>query len=234
MVNSWLESIHDRLFPAACRLCRAPARDGLDLCRDCLDDLPWLPPGCPRCALPLDAGAGTPCGACSTRPPAYDGCIALFSYEFPVDHLVQQIKFGADLALARSLGILLLRRLRECGPPAPDRVVPVPLHPSRLSERGFNQARELARPLRAAGLRLDDRLCRRIRRTPAQAGLPADQRRRNLRGSFEVRGPVAGGHLLLVDDVMTTGATLEELARTLKRAGAARVEALVIARTLRR
>ncbi len=233
VVNRWRKFVQEQLFPPVCRLCRAPGRRGVDLCEACIADLPWLPPGCRQCGQPLAvAGAGL-CGRCLARPPAFDGCISLFSYEFPIDQLIQRIKFNSDLAMARSLGLLLSQRLRERLEPAPDRVIPVPLHWRRLAKRGFNQALELARPLADTGFVVDGSLCRRIRRTPAQSGLSAARRRRNLRGAFEVTGGVRGRRIAVIDDVMTTGSTLDALARTLKRAGAVRVEAWVIARTLK-
>lgn len=233
MVYKWIDSIQRLLYPARCRLCLAPGADDLELCRGCIADLPRVAVACRRCGRDVPA-AGTPvCGRCLADPPAFDRCHALYVYAPPVDFLIHRIKYAEDLALARTLGRLLAERIAGRGMARPDRVVPVPLHRTRLGERGYNQALELARPLRQLGLRLDPRCCVRTRPTDAQAGLPAAGRRRNVRGAFEVVHDVGNDHVALVDDVLTTGSTLAELATTLKRAGARRVDVWVVARTLR-
>jgi ComF family protein len=156
----------------------------------------------------------------------------LFSYNSPVDGWIQGLKFDQDLAVAALLGRLLVETLPSFHNGCSATVLPVPLHRNRLRERGYNQALEIARPLVRKGYRLDPRCCRRHKATTAQSKLPAASRKGNLRDAFAVTRPVEGESFLLVDDVITTGATLNELARTLKKAGAARVEARVIARTL--
>jgi ComF family protein len=145
---------------------------------------------------------------------------------------VQNLKFHQDLAAARLFGRLLADTL----PPAKNQntlIVPVPLHRKRLVERGYNQALEIARPLRQRGYRLEPRCVRRNTPTRAQSTLPQSQRRSNLRDAFSASLRLDGLHVILIDDVLTTGTTLDELATTLKRAGAQRVEAMVVARTLR-
>jgi ComF family protein len=220
-----------------CLLC-GQASAGEILCPACAGDLPRLPsPRCPRCALPT--AFGETCGRCLAHPPHYDRTLAAFSYGFPLDKLIQSFKYGHRLALAAHLGRELARAASapslESGlnPAAADLVVPLPLHPVRLRERGFNQALELARAVAAAlGLPLDARACARIRHTPAQAGLPWKEREKNIRGAFHCTRDLPGLRILLIDDVMTTGASLNECARTLKRHGAAEVTLLVVARTL--
>ena len=171
------------------------------------------------------------CGACLRKPPGFDATRALFRYEFPVDRLVQSLKYAHRLAAAAFLGGMLARH-RPAG--APDMVLPVPLAPGRLAERGFNQALELARPLaRSCGAPLDIRHVRRHRDTTPQASLPWKERAKNIRHAFECDIDLAGMNVLIVDDVMTTGATLDELARTLKAHGANRVENRVLARALK-
>ena len=222
------------LFPPTCLLCGAPGHEELDLCPGCLGDLRRNHPACPRCALPLptDAPAGIPCGRCQRRPPPYDRCLAPFLYASPLDGLITDLKYGGRLAAARVLGALLAREMDAEG--LPDLLVPVPLHPRRLRERGFNQALEVARVLASEkGLRLDPRVCARVRDTPHQTGLDARTRRRNLRGAFVAAPRVRGLRLALVDDVVTTGATAEALAQTCRRAGVARVEVWALARTPR-
>lgn len=217
------------LFGGACFLCRGAA-DGL-LCPACDADLPRLRgPLCPRCAL--DSPAGEVCGRCLARGPHYDATVAALAYAFPADVLVHALKFQGELALAPLLGDLLAAAVAAAPPARVDAVVPVPLSARRLRERGGNQAMELARPAaRAAGARLDPGLCERVRDTPAQVGLPLDGRAANVRGAFACPAFAAGLSIAVVDDVMTTGATLDEIARTLKAAGAVRVVNWVVART---
>lgn len=217
-----------RLLPQDCLLCSAPAGHGL-LCGDCADRLPrHSAPACPVCALPTLGGET--CGACLQRPPAFSRTLAAFDYAFPVDALLHAFKYAGRLpaaeALARPLADLARNR------PLPDALVPMPLHPQRLKERGFNQAMELARALsRQLGVPALPDACTRRRNTLPQAGLPWKERRRNLRGAFDCRRDFTGKRLAIVDDVMTTGATVGELAKTLKKAGA-EVEVWVVARTL--
>jgi ComF family protein len=222
----------DGLLAQDCLLCGQPS-GGKILCPACDNDLPRLPfPRCPHCALPT--AQGETCGRCLARPPHYDRTLAVFDYAFPLDKLIQAFKYNHRLALAAYLGRELTRLALESGLESmADLVVPLPLHPARLRERGFNQALELARPVaRVLGLPLDFQICARIRHTPAQASLPWKQREKNMRGAFRCAHDLPGQRILLVDDVMTTGASLDECARTLKRHGATEVTLLVVARTL--
>ena len=176
---------------------------------------------------------------CLGHPPHYDHTIAAWRYAYPADRLLQAFKYGARLALARlcaehieRAGDLHADPLRA-GAVRIDLVVAMPLHARRLRERGFNQAVEIARPLaRKLGIPLDARALERVRDTAAQAGLPHVDRIKNVRGAFACTRDVAGLRIAVVDDVMTTGATLDEVAKTLKRAGAVHVENWVAARTL--
>lgn len=211
-----------------CVLCGARTRDGL-ICAACDADLPRLPAGrCPQCALP--SPAGLTCGACLKQSPAFDRCEAVFSYGFPLDALIQRCKYGGAQELAALFAKALAARL--AGRPLPELIVPMPLHPARLRERGFNQALEIGRRL-AARLDLPCRhACQRQRDTPPQAGLDLKARRRNLRGAFVCDETLAGKRVALLDDVMTSGSSLDELAKTARRAGAVEVEVWVVARTL--
>jgi ComF family protein len=231
MVYNWREYLLRLALPCHCLLCGADDPGGLGLCPGCRADLPWLASGCPRCAVPL-AVPGQPCGACQTHPPPFDATVALFHYAPPVDGLVQQLKFGQGLHLARLFAGLLAERL--AGASRPEYILPVPLHPRRQRERGFNQAVEIARPLaRHLGCRVDVASCARTRATPPQAQLSAAQRRRNLRDAFRLTRPITARHIALLDDVMTTGSTLAALAGLLRRAGAERIDVWVCARTTR-
>lgn len=220
------KNLANLFFGGSCFLCRGAARD--ILCAACDGDLPRLPAAlCPRCGLQSPGNAL--CGRCLARTPPYDATLAALAYAFPADALVHALKFRGELALAGLLGNLLVERIRAR---VVDCVIPVPLSAKRLRERGYNQAVELARPLAAAARApLEVALCQRARDTPAQIELPWDERERNVRGAFHCPRPLAGARVAVVDDVMTTGATLGEIAATLKRAGAAQVENWVVART---
>jgi ComF family protein len=227
-----LKTIGARLFGGSCFLCRGKA-EAL-LCAPCEADLPRLACGagaevCPRCALASPGGAL--CGRCLAQPPAYDATQAALGYEFPADVLIQALKFRGELALAPFLGNLLYRssldRSVNC-------IVPVPLSSARLRSRGYNQSLEIARALATAtGARLAPELCERSRDTAVQMDLPLEERARNVRGAFVCPRMLGDLSVAVVDDVMTTGATLDEVAATLKRAGAARVVNWVVARTAR-
>ena len=221
------------LFPSRCRLCLGPGQPGLDLCRPCCAELPWLCQACPRCALPLpEDAADTLCAHCQKCPPVLDGCRALFRYRAPVDRWIQDLKFHQDLSAARLFGTLLAQDPTLPPPSASLALLPVPLHAKRLAQRGYNQALEIARPLKRAGYHVDARCCRRSRHTDAQSALSAAKRKGNVWGAFSVPVPIQGRHFLLIDDVLTTGATLNELAHTLRRAGAESVTAWVLARAV--
>lgn len=216
------------MFGGTCLLCRGAAEQGA-LCAPCDADLPRLDePLCPRCALP--SPAGEICGRCLAHPPHFDATIAALAYRFPADVLVHALKFRGELALAGVLARLLAQRI---GPdPAASWLVPVPIAAGRLRERGFNQALEIARHVaRATGTRLAPEWCERARETPAQTDLPWAERVSNVRGAFRAGGALEGAAIAVLDDVMTTGATLDAIAATLKRAGASRVVNWVVART---
>jgi ComF family protein len=231
------------LLPSSCALCgelaadvvcthcqaRYAAAHGLR-CACCANPLGPAAPG-------LVAAAGQRCGGCLAEPPAFDATVAAVDYEAPLDALVLALKFGARLPLAPWFGALLRDAvLMQSGWTLPDVLCPVPLGPRRLMERGFNQALEIARPLaKTLGVELQPRLAARAVETAAQSGVAPRERARNIRGAFEVPPDMAhlvhGRHVGVVDDVMTSGHTLNELAATLKAAGAARVSNLVFART---
>jgi ComF family protein len=218
-----------RLLPQDCILCAAPAAHSL-LCPACSTSLPQMPATlCPLCALPTPDSSA--CGACLKKAPYFDATRAVFRYEFPLDRLIQSLKYGHRLACADFLG----RALAGVALPLrPHLIVPVPLAPARIAERGFNQAVEIARPLaRSLGIPLQLTSIRRGRDTSPQASLPWKERAKNIHHAFECDADLAGRTVLVVDDVMTTGATLNELARILKAHGAVRVENLVLARTLK-
>ena len=204
---------------------------GEAVCRACACALPHRPQtACPCCGLP-GLGGGC-CAACERDQPAYDATLALYDFVFPVDAMVHALKYRHRLAMASFFGAALAARAHDFGAQA-DLVLPMPLHPRRLAERGFNQAVEIARPVaRACGLPLGLAVVNKLRDLPPQAGLDREARLRSPRGAFGGSTSLAGQRVIVVDDVMTTGATLDELARCLKRQGASWVGNLVVARTL--
>lgn len=219
------------LLPPLCVFCGIPTEAGESgACTACQRDLPLNRHACPGCALPLGARERrVPCARCRIRPLPLENVIAPFRYAFPVDAAVHAIKFRRRLEFVPVLGGALTGALLAAGLDV-DLLVPVPLNGIRHGIRGFNQALELARPVaHATGLPLSNAVARQ-RRTRPQTGLDRAARRRNVERAFAVTGEPAARHALIVDDVMTTGATVIELARCLRGAGVERVSALVAAR----
>jgi len=220
-----------RALPQQCALCAAPCGDLL-VCAACHAGLPRIGSACPRCALP--APGGSVCGACLARPPPFAAAFAAFAYGFPLDRLMQAFKYGGRLSHAEFFATALGERVaqRPAGTPWPDALVALPLAEARQRQRGFDQATEIARRLaRLTGIAMATGL-RRTRDTPMQAALPWKERAKNVRGAFAADPSVAGLRIAIVDDVMTTGATLDSAAKALLRAGALGVEAWAVARTL--
>ncbi|MGB4075492.1 ComF family protein [Pseudomonas sp.] len=229
-VYNWLKN------KQTCLLCDESTDGGNAICTSCEAELPWLGEHCQVCALPLPSH-GLTCGACLRKPPSFTRVEAPWRYAFPVDSLITRFKHQAKWPMGRLLGELLSQHLQHAfddGLSRPDWLLPVPLAEQRQRQRGFNQAALLTQwiaeplqlPWQAHGLQ------RRID-TPAQQQLDAATRKRNLRRAFALSPavPIDGLHLALVDDVLTTGATAESLARLLKKAGAARVDVYCLART---
>ncbi len=230
-----LQTIQAPLFSALrfsfiaqdCVLCGAASGDAM-MCAPCEAALPRLSSFCESCAVALPR-AGI-CGRCQRRPPAFDRAIAALEYRFPVDRVVHRFKYSADLAMGRWLSLQLAERVR--GESLPDLLVAPPLTGARLRERGFNQALEIAKVVgRRLGVRCDLSGLVKVRETSPQPGLGRARRRANLRRAFRCDLALEGRNVALVDDVMTTGATADALARVLKAAGAARVSVWAVART---
>ena len=240
-VNSALAA----LFPRCCILC-GQACGCRSLCAGCHADLPWILAPCSRCGGPLaaeqtgslvepDAGI---CPRCTISWTVVDRAWSALVYEYPVDRLVTWAKFQARTECASVLGELLgthLRRLRNLGAlTTPGWIVPVPLHPHRLATRGFNQALEIAQPVsRCLHIPIRTSGCARVRNTVQQTALTGTARRRNLRGAFRVSADLSGQSVAIVDDVLTTGSTVEALAEGLRKAGATGVQVWSVARTVR-
>lgn len=229
LVYGWLARRIAAWMPTHCLVCSEAGMAGQDACAACLAAMPWLQAACPRCALPLGPAeqGTTACGGCQRAPPPLEATTAAFLYGWPVDGLLRRFKFHQDLAAGRLLAQLLAERCRQA--PRPQALVPLSLHVARLRQRGYDQALELARPLgRALDLPCVPALVR-VRATRPQSELGSGARARNVRGAFGVQAALPD-HVALVDDVMTTGATLHAAARALRKAGVQRVDAWVCAR----
>ena len=221
----WLQ----RALPQSCALCAAPCGNTL-LCEPCAGALPRTTTACPSCGLPSIASAI--CGACLARPPPFAATIAPLIYAFPVDQLLQAFKYGGALAFAEPLADELARAVRRRQYPRPDAIVALPLSPSRQRQRGFNQSHEIARRVAVGvGIPMLPGLAR-VRDSPPQAMLAWNARVDNVRHAFAGDESLRGRRVAIVDDVMTTGATLAAAATAARRAGAVAVEAWVVARTL--
>ena len=226
-------AILQTVYPPRCALCGSRGFDDHDLCIGCFLALPWNRSSCRQCALPLpvDSGDDAVCGKCLNRPPLFDQSLSLFRYQGDVVRLVHQLKFNEKLNIARLLGELLSDGIHISSVELPEVIIPIPLSGKRLRQRGFNQSIEIARPLaRRWGIPLDTDSVVRTRDTPSQTGLDRKQRRRNIRGAFEIVRPLGVQHAVIIDDVVTTTSTVNELSRALKRAGVNRVDVWSVAR----
>lgn len=228
-ILNYCSSLRQHALPAQCLLCAAPARKA-NLCDGCREDLPYLPKErCPVCAEPTFAGEV--CGTCLAHPPRFDRVLVPVAYAFPLDRLIQSFKYAGNLPVAPLLADLMMPAVQA--ETLPDLIVPMPLSPERLRERGFNQSLEIARLIGAEiGVPVDTEICVRVRHSEAQSALPFARRADNIKGAFVCMDDLAGQSIAVVDDVLTTGSTLNELARVLKRCGAARITGWMAARTL--
>ena len=210
-----------------CVLCEAETHHAIAICKACWPDLPWISRhSCPQCALPTQ---GEVCGRCLTDPPFFNQTLAVFSYAYPIDAMLQAFKNQHQLYLGDVFSQL---GLKQFDPNGVDCIVPMPMHTARLQDRGFNQSLELAKSVgKQWSIPIALSHCQRIKNTPPQASLPLKDRVKNIRGAFSCDDYFVGKHVAIVDDVMTSGASLNELAKTLKQAGAIEVSCWVIART---
>jgi len=231
MVYNWLNI---NLFPARftdCRLCSLPTDEASALCSDCLADLPRNLHVCPRCGTGLANSVATACGECQRNPPQFDSAYIPYRYAPPLIPFITGLKFHARLAEARLLAELFLSSFPANTSPLPECLIPVPLHPQRLRERGYNQALELARLLsQRLHLPIENQIVRRRLATRPQSELSGDTRRRNMQQAFQLKAPVPYRHVALIDDVVTTGSTVNELARVLRQAGVEIIQVWAIAR----
>lgn len=226
--NGVSNKLFSRLLKQRCLLCAANDGGEMGLCDACYKDLPWhSAPQCPQCGL---LSNGLACGSCISSPPDFDATHSLFTYDFPLDAMMQRYKYGSMLNLAYFFGKVLYKKASLGNI---DLIISMPMHPTRLKERGFNQSLEIAKVItKDHPEKLNYTLVQRQRYTSPQASLPLKERVKNIKGVFATNADLTGKRIAIVDDVMTTGASLNELAKTLKLAGATHVECWVVARTL--
>ncbi len=220
MVNQWIITALNRLSPRICTLCDQAQTGDSPLCPRCLASLQPIRHPCPQCGnpLPVNTLPGLHCGTCITTPPYFDRVIAPFHYQPPLSNLITTYKFNQRLVHARLFADLLHTTIRRDHRVLPEVIVPVPLHPTRQRERGFNQSLEIARLLgKQFQLTVDSHCIQRIRATQPQSDLDAHDRSHNVRGAFAIKNELPYQHIALVDDVLTTGNTVNEIARLLKK-----------------
>ena len=229
----WWHTALDVVLPPRCVLCGQPSGP-ICICAACKADLPWHGSHCLRCGLPLGSPKDKICGVCIQNAPPFFRTVCPLQYEFPVNSLVQAFKFRRQLVAGRVLSHMMCEYVCSREMSLPDMLVPVPLHHQRFLMRGYNQAYELSTYIgRILNIPLNIDKLRRRRNTPAQSGLSRKQRRKNLKGAFYWHGETKPArHVALIDDVMTTGSTVTECTRVLKKAGSKRVDVWVAARAV--
>lgn len=222
---------------AHCWLCHDKTLNNTVLCQACHDDLPWITHACAICALPL-AATNTPaliCGDCLQQRPHFDRAWTLFHYQSPIDHLITALKFHEKLSYTRLFADQFIKKITHewyLHEKLPECIIPIPLHKTRLQERGFNQALELARPIaKTLHIPLDYHSVSRIRATAAQSSVPAAKRLSNIKQCFQVNHKINVNHVAIIDDVMTTGNTVDEFARVLRQSGVNKIDVWCCART---
>ncbi|MCZ6504194.1 MAG: ComF family protein [Gammaproteobacteria bacterium] len=218
------------ILPGTCIICEASTHRKLDLCVKCELELPWLNNACLHCSIPLPDGNNV-CGQCLFNKPPFTRCYSGFVYKYPIDRLILDFKENQKLLIGKLLATLLLKSFPENFTP-PDLLVPIPLHKSALKKRGFNQSLEIAEVLSGNwSVPMDTRNCRRIVETTQQKSLHQKDRANNIRGAFAIEKSYQGERIAIIDDVVTTGATVTEFARLILANGAASTEVICIART---
>lgn len=233
------------LLPYSCVICSAETQESkMDLCQQCQTELPWISNACSQCANPLPHKTHSNyCGRCLRQPPPFDCTIALFHYQDPVSHLISNLKFHNKLIYADIFGKLVTQKLAKHyqGKNKPELIIPVPLHRKRLIERGYNQALELSRPIaKHLKIPIDYKSTQRIRATQPQSSISANKRKDNIKNAFGITPHAAPSshaikakHILVVDDVITTGETTREFCRILRKSGVEHIDLCAVARTSR-
>lgn len=226
--NNWADIIQNILAPPTCLLCGLSDQVENNICGRCRHSLPYVRNACGQCGTPLEfkvIDPATRCGTCMRVPPPFDQTLSVLHYTEPVRHLVRTLKFHADVPSGILLGSLLADKLdSDRTPDWPQLIIPVPLHFQRYRQRGFNQAAVIAAQVsKRLGIPVGHRICDRTRATHPQSGLHAPDRRKNLKNAFRIHPVPDIRHVAIIDDVITTGATVRELSRILKASGIKRI-----------
>lgn len=228
-LSQWLPLLQSWLYPGCCMLCGSASPAHRDLCEYCHLQLPFNHTACPQCANPLPIAQL--CPSCDQQPPPFAASQVPFRYEFPISTLLKRLKFQHQLAVARLIGELMAEHLSHAPIVRPDCIIPIPLHPSRLRQRGFNQSLELAKILsKTLNIPIDCHSCQRIVPTVSQTELTAQQRGLNVQQAFRLRRMVSYSRVAIVDDIMTTGHTVGALSQCLTAAGVEHVQIWAAAR----
>ena len=221
------------ILPTSCLICSYQTAHPRGICDACHQALPILPQSCLCCAQVLWTATSL-CGTCLTHPKPFDRTYALFPYQPPIIRFITLLKFNHELSHAHTLGQLLIEKIKSHwyrNQPLPELIIPIPLHPKRLQERGFNQALEIAKPIgKFFNISIDYHGTKRIKETVAQSGLKAPHRKRNMAHAFATQRSYAGLHVAILDDVITTGMTVSACAAVLKQSGAKRIDVWCVAR----
>ena len=239
IVNKVYSGLRNRFnFEIHCLLCRAGTSWQTPICQLCLDSCPIPLTFCSVCSIPLQQSNTGLCGQCLKAPPVFDCCLCAYIYEFPVNRIIQRIKYSSRLELIKPFTRQLIDTIKHhyLGTSWPEVIIPVPMHNKRLRQRGYDQALLLAREIhrQLSGLihiPVDSRILKRHKATPPQQGLNAKARRKNLKNAFSLRNPFPYRHIALVDDVVTTGETVSEICRLLKKETQVQIDIWSLART---
>jgi len=211
---------------STCILCHSSTHSTLCLCSHCLNDFPLMTHSCPQCGNALSTKTSGLCGSCQKHPPSVDKTFSLFHYKTPVDHLIKQLKFNHSIIPADLFGKLMAKAIAQQNITLPDALIPIPLHSNRIRERGFNQAIEIARPLaKAFKIPLINNRVIRSKHTRPQTDCSAKERSNNLKNSFNCITPLPYQRVAIIDDVISTGTTINEVAKILKQQGVKEVYA---------
>ena len=234
LLRSVMKKAGHIIYPNVCLRCDASGSNNIDLCERCFKSLPWVHYMCQQCALPLASGKAKQCGACSNKKFIFDQAQAPFRFEDFIRDAVYQFKFNQKLNQGKLLAHLFVKHIEKQQVIIPELIIPVPLHKNRLRKRGYNQALEIARIVsKEIDSELSYREIYRNRDTSVQMELPAKQRHKNVKDAFSLKGNSVifkNKHVCIVDDVMTTGNTVNEVAKCIKSAGANRIDVWCIAR----
>lgn len=222
-------------FPNVCQFCRRKIKNATGICLTCQQDLPWITHACQICSLPLLSQQLLVCTQCQKKQALYDKAYIPFRYEPPISQLIGQLKFHQRIINAKILSALLLTFLqtKRSRNNLPNRIIPIPLHKKRIRKRGFNQAILIAKWIaNKFNVPLDRTSCQRVCKTKRQSSLIASERQQNIKNAFRVIQPIPVKHIAIIDDVMTTGHTINEFSKTLRQAGVKKIEIWCCARAV--